>query len=814
MNMFMQRICPLFFTVTALGLLVSPVHAKIGLKAIGDEKNGYGVQILFNAAPIAHHNDGGEFSAVVENGDRSYFQRIKNWKASSCKVEGDRIELTGTATLPNLIANLDVTIIYRVINENLVKKQIILKQCNANKLFYSLENRLQPVEKPQSFWSFDQENCRGGSLLEIYPAAGFRLNNGLACGLLTDAGYRNLWTRNVRKRNVIGPFDTSGHTAVQIIPDHDLYRVATKTERKAGKNYVALNFGQVHNFNYGKTTAVKLPGHKKWASLEGGKVEKFKEEAGKGPYFTISGSANKNELNGIVIPIPVKPGLFYNVNFKYRTDIPAISTRLWEEKETRDISLYNDQLQGSKTTWKEFKQQFYVFNTKSEKDIYRLVLSRGYAVPKGLYRIEIKELKVIEKHPVVECYHPLNMGEASIKTMFIFVEPAKTLREYRLASQLRLAEGLDFKGTEAEKIFYADLNMLTWISDHKDLTPHLVPSLIYSPEMYNRDSFWSAMGFYDRKLSEALWNKWAATQNDEGCIGTIVTPFVGSEENTPNDATLCFILWAYVNRKRYDSPIVLDKIEKALNYCRKSFTRDKNGRILATTPLCQMDVMWSHDKKQLYAVNQGFYAVILKCAKELGCKVTDAEIKSAIKSYRSFYDKKRGYIVSWSERPDIIALYDLMPEFLSWWFWNKPILSAEEVINTLEKFPLYRDCMPIMCKSDGTFFNKKDHPFDQPEIRWEAGIYYNGGSWLRVEYMAYVVALKHGWKKAKQRMKKRLFAEFNNKPDEPVSHEWMPCTPGVEWNMSRVFAWNVFILMANEVAGLRKPEQSPGYRKK
>jgi len=39
-----------------------------------------------------------------------------------------------------------------------------------------------------------------------------------------------------------------------------------------------------------------------------------------------------------------------------------------------------------------------------------------------------------------------------------------TLRGYRLASQLHLADGLDFKGGDTEKIVYADLMMLTWIA--------------------------------------------------------------------------------------------------------------------------------------------------------------------------------------------------------------------------------------------------------------------------------------------------------------------------------------------------------------
>ncbi len=798
-------------------MAASPAGAELGLNVIEDEDNGYSVQIMYGTQPLAQHDGGGEFSLVVENADRSYHQIVKGWKASSYREDDDTIELSGRISLGNLIANLDVRVVYEKINRHVVKKQVHIVQNNARRFFYSLENRLEPLEIPADYWSFNQESCRGGSLLEYFPAAGFRLKNGVACGLLTDAGHRNLWTRNVRKRSVVGSFDVSGFAAVKTMPDRDLVTVSKPSERDRGDHFVALNFGQVFNFNQGSSRDVALPSPDAWVSLEGGtlKLAGKKKDTQSGPNggangenreghaFTIAGSADKNSLSGSIIPIPVKPGLFYDVSFRYRSNVPTMATRLWAAEETHDISLYNDRLKASKANWSTFSQQFYVTDIKEEEGIHRLVLSKGYGETAPDYRLEVKDFRVTEHYPVVECYHPLDMAETSVKTMFIFAEPASTLRDYRLASQVRLAEGLGFKGNQVEKILFADLNMLTWISDAGDLTPHMVPSLNYSPDMYNRDSFWSAIALYDRELNEAIWNKWAATQNTDGGIGTIITPLVGSEEFTPNDATLCFILWAFVNKKRFNSRPDMEKVEKALAYCRENFPLDDEGRIQATTPLCQMDVMWTHDQRQVYAVNQGMWAVVLRCAKELGCRVTDDEISKAQAAYRSMYDNERGHIISWTKRPDIIALYDMMPEFLSWWFWDEPILTAEAVINTLEKFPVYNDCLPIMCKDDGTFFVESDHPYDVPEIRWHAGIYYNGGSWMRVEYLAYVAALKHGWPHAKDRMHKRLLADINNKPDEPLSHEWMPCKPGVEWNMSKVFAWNAFIIIANEVAGLR-----------
>ena len=58
--------------------------------------------------------------------------------------------------------------------------------------------------------------------------------------------------------------------------------------------------------------------------------------------------------------------------------------------------------------------------------------------------------------------------------------------------------------------------------------------------MYNRDSFWSLMGVYDKEASEEIFNAWASTQDERGAIGTIITPSMGSREVKGNEATLEF----------------------------------------------------------------------------------------------------------------------------------------------------------------------------------------------------------------------------------------------------------------------------------
>jgi len=162
-------------------------------------------------------------------------------------------------------------------------------------------------------------------------------------------------------------------------------------------------------------------------------------------------------------------------------------------------------------------------------------------------------------------------------------------------------------------------------------------------------------------------------------------------------------------------------------------------------------------------------------------------------------------MVSDRDFPYVVSFTDLMPEFVSWWMWNKPVLDSDMVINTLNKFPVINHCSPLIFHVADTFFTPQNKPF-LPEQMWPDGQYYNGGSWMRNEICAYVAGMKHGWEPAEERIKNRMLAEIDLNYDEPFSHEIIPMDlsqPGCWWPSARVFSWNVFALVALEVAGLK-----------
>src|ERR1700688_3105733 len=130
------------------------------------------------------------------------------------------------------------------------------------------------------------------------------------------------------------------------------------------------------------------------------------------------------------------------------------------------------------------------------------------------------------------------MGQAREKTVFIFADDKvqDTIRGYRLASQLYLADGMGFKGGDTEKVLYADVMMLSWIADQEGLRPMLAPSIWYSAagEMYLRDSFYALNGIHDRTLNEQVFNLWADNQGMNGAINSLVEPNIANLERKSN----------------------------------------------------------------------------------------------------------------------------------------------------------------------------------------------------------------------------------------------------------------------------------------
>jgi len=167
----------------------------------------------------------------------------------------------------------------------------------------------------------------------------------------------------------------------------------------------------------------------------------------------------------------------------------------------------------------------------------------------------------------------------------------------------------------------------------------------YAPDMYNRDCFFSTVSTYNKKLNLSLWEQWGKTQTPRGGIGTIITPLMGSVEAKDNEATIEWLIWAMMNKRRFGVKLPQDKIKKTVDYVLNEFDSTGDGICRSHFPLCQVDIIDFKRKTDRLAVNQGMLAIALRVIKELGFPVSESHIEKAEQGYRNFYDTKRKHLL-------------------------------------------------------------------------------------------------------------------------------------------------------------------------
>ena len=811
----------LFLFCSFLITSVRVTGQQLSLKAVGNEQEGYHINI-YNDSKLLLSREG-ELSLKINNLDYTAEAGIQNWTGEKWEGNENSISLSRNSYIKDFDAELSIAVKYEIVNQHVIKKTISLFQPSMPGMYYTLTEKYRPASKPLKYVTFENDDFPGGFAHEMYPSAGFVTADGNVVGLLTDAGYKNQYTRNTRRR-----FSGrgGGFTGVRRLPDVNLVYVANATERKNNNDYISHTFGEMWNLDAGTSTSITIPSTftKENASVD------YKNN-------TISIKGNGKERSGIRFIPALKQQQVYTISFQCKGNA-SLALKLFRVKngetttELEDGLKYIDNFPVTENEWTSFKGSILVpYINDDSISLFIGTLSEKKS------SLEIKDLSIVQHDAAREAYNVLPLGEKITKTTYLFVEPWKSHQQFMISSQSRLAEAKGFKGSLIEKMLYANLQMLTWITDTKDFTPLNVPNMNYAPDMYNRDSYFSAVATYNKELNLSLWEQWGKTQNAKGAIGTIITPLMGSVEAKGNEATIEWLMWALLNKRRFNATLPHDKIKKAVEYVLNEFDSTGDGICRSHFPLCQIDIIDFNPKTDRLAVNQGILAIALRTIKELGFNISEEHIEKAEQAYRNFYDKKRKHLLYDRKYPDLISLTDLEPEFYSLWLFNRPILTDEMVINHLEQIPVlnkmseaphpeYGTTAPLLVrltkdKKGYAYLSKDYQPFEKFGEENYAdgkndGLYYNGGSWMRGEYCAYVAGLKHGWKKSIKLMENRVWAEIYLNPKWPFSKEFIPtgATPADKWWPStKGLCWNVFILMANEVAGLRTPDMDPDYQK-
>ncbi len=812
--------CKIYFLFFFIG--TSIFSQNINLKVVGNTDQGFSVDIYSGSQLLIHNTE--ELSLKVANLDLSEISEIAAWKGSEWTGNEKLIKLSRETYLSDFDLNLLITVTYQVINQHVIKKTIDLFQSGMPTLYFTIKETSKPAETPSKYVTFEHDNFPGGFSHEMYPSAGFVTSNNVLVGFLMDAGYNNHYTRTTRRRfNGHG----GGFVGMRKLPDPELVSVATLADRANGKEYIQQTFGEMYNLDAGKETVLKLDD----ILQKVGKVDIEKQ------YGLMTLKCEPSSRTGIEFVTPLTDQKIYTVSFLAKGNSP-IAVKLFRNKNgVKTVELehgikYIDQFPINENEWTLFKGSIMVPYIEHDSVSMFVGSQSGKKCS-----IQIKDLQIVEHQPEKQPYNKMNMGEKATKTTYIFVEPWTNHHDFVMSSQSRLAEGKGFKGTLIEKMLYANFNMLTWITSINDFTPLNVPNMNYAPDMYNRDSFFSIVSSYNKELNLKIWEQWAKTQNDKGAIATIITPYMGTIEAKDNEATIQFLIWAMMNKRRFGVTLPKEKIDKAVSYVLNEFDEDKDGICESHFTLSQVDIIKYNPKTDRLAVNQGMFAIALRTIKELGYDISEAYIEKAETAYRNFYDIQRKHLLFDKDFPDIISLTDLEPEFFSLWLFNKPMLTDEMVINHLDQIPIlnkvpnspypeYGTTAPVCVRLDDS---KKGYSYLTPDYQpfrefgeenykdgARDGFYYNGGSWMRPEYCAYAVGQRHGWKKAEALMENRVWAEINLNPNWPYSKEFIPTkwtTTDSWWESTRGLSWNVFILMANEVVGLRTPEMDPDFKK-
>lgn len=816
-----KNLLTVLFLCLFLLLSGSGFSHQLSLKAAGDDRSGFHVDIYEDGKLLVTNPE--EFTLQLFNHDLS---TNVNLQLNGQKWTGNEkvITLKSDYYIKEFDANLSVSVSYEVVNANLVKKTVELVQPSMPNMYYILQETACPVEKPQRYVSFEYDNFPGDMVHEMFPAVGFVTPNNTVVGFLTDAGYKNQFTRNTRRR-----FSGrgGGFVGMRRLADPNLFSVATASEQTENIQYIRQTFGEMYNLDAGKITDLRTP--------EAYQKEGNAEIENANGLITITG--HRGGRAGLEFIAPFQDQKIYTISFlcKGNTGVALKLFRIKNGKRTTELEdgvKYIDNFPAIENDWTQFVGSILVPYIENDSVSMFIGTQSGKEC-----QLQIKDLQFTEHQPQQEPYNILPLGEKVTKTTYIFAEPWKSHQQFMISAQTRLAEGKGFKGTPIEKMLYANFNMLTWITDVDNFAPFNVPNMNYAPDMYNRDSFFSTMASYNKELNLSIWEQWGKTQTPKGGIGTIITPLMGSVEAKDNEATIEWLIWAMMNKRRFGVTLPQEKIKKAVDYVLNEFDADRDGKCQAHFSLSQVDIVDFNPKTDRLGVNQGMLAIALRTIQELGFDISETYIQKAEAEYRNFYDAGRKHMLFDRNFPDIITLTDLEPEFFSLWLFNRPILTDEMVKNHLDQIPVLNKvsnsphpelgttapiCVRLTKDAKGFAYLSGDYqPFEKfGEENYSNGksdgYYYNGGSWFRAEYCAYVVGLKHGWTKANALMENRVWAEIYLNPKWPFSKEFTPTqwtTTDSWWPSTRGLCWNVFILMADEVAGLRTPDMDPDYKK-
>ena len=374
---------------------------QLSLKVVGDYQAGFHVDIYNGNQLVVTNTE--EFSMQMFNLDLSTIANMQQWKGQKWTGNEKSITLKRDSYIEELDANLFVTVTYQVVNSNIIKKTVELFQPSMPGMYYILQQTARPAEKPQRYVTFEYDNFPGGFVHEMFPSAGFITQDNNVVGFLTDAGYKNQYTRNTRRRFT---GRGGGFVGMRKLPDPNLFFVASLSDRAQNNHYIKQTFGEMYNLDAGAEIVLKTAtAYKKQGNAE---VEKEKG--------LISITGHPGGRAGIEFIAPFKDQSIYTISFLCKGNTP-LALKLFRVKngqktiELEDGVKYIDNFPSVENEWTLFKGSILVPYIENDSVSMFIGTQSGKEC-----NLQIKDLQFVEHQPQHEPYNILPLGEKVEKT--------------------------------------------------------------------------------------------------------------------------------------------------------------------------------------------------------------------------------------------------------------------------------------------------------------------------------------------------------------------------------------------------------------
>jgi len=416
------------------------ISQQLSLKVAGDDLAGFHVDIYNGNQLVVTNTE--EFSLQMFNLDLSTVANMQ-WNGQKWTGNERSITLQRDSYVKEFDANLFVTVTYQVVNDNMIKKTVELFQPSMPGMYYILQQTARPAEEPQRYVTFEYDSFPGGLVHEMFPATGFITPDNNVVGFLTDAGYKNQYTRNTRRR-----FSGrgGGFVGMRRLPDPNLFSVASLSDRAEDNHYIKQTYGEMYNLDSGAETVLITPA----AYQKAGNAEVKIEDR------LISITGHPGGRAGIEFIAPFKDQKVYTISFLCTGNTPLALKlfRIKNGKKTIELEYgvkYIDNFPAVENEWTLFEGSIFVPYIENDSVSMFIGTQSGKEC-----KLQIKDLQFVEHQPQQEPYNILPLGEKVEKTTYVFVEPWKSHQLFMISSQSRLAEGIGFKGSLIEKMLYAN----------------------------------------------------------------------------------------------------------------------------------------------------------------------------------------------------------------------------------------------------------------------------------------------------------------------------------------------------------------------